>query len=68
MNPLHDYIAHQIAERLKSRRVVVMYDPRRELAAFFDEACSGIAGEVLLRDGAFEGRKAKIGVVTLSVE
>jgi hypothetical protein len=60
MHPLHDYIAHQVAERLKSRRVVVMYDPRRELAPFFDEACSGIGGEVLLREGAFEGRKAKV--------
>lgn len=60
MHPLHDYIAHQVAERLKSRRIVVMYDPRRELVAFFNEACAGIDGENLLREGAFEGRSAKV--------
>jgi hypothetical protein len=37
MNPLHDYIADQISDRLKTRRVVVMYDKREELRPFFNE-------------------------------
>ena len=31
MHPLHDYIANQIGDRIKDRRVVVMYDKREEL-------------------------------------
>lgn len=38
MHPLHDYIAKQVAEKLKSRRIVVWYDPRREFAPFVAEA------------------------------
>jgi len=37
MHPLHDYIARQIAEKLKSRKVVVWYDARREFAPFVAE-------------------------------
>lgn len=37
MHPLHDYVAKQVAEKLKSRRVVVWYDPRREFAPFVAE-------------------------------
>jgi hypothetical protein len=37
MHPLHDYIAGQISDRLKARRVVVMYDKREELRPFFKE-------------------------------
>lgn len=58
MHPLHDYIARQIADRLKDRRVVVMYDPREELRGFFDEACEG--ADALMRDGMFSGRKATV--------
>jgi hypothetical protein len=32
MNPLHDYVAHQIGENLKSRKIVTRYDARREFA------------------------------------
>ncbi|MBI4818830.1 MAG: Mu transposase C-terminal domain-containing protein [Deltaproteobacteria bacterium] len=28
MHPLHDYVASQLAEKLKARKVVVWYDPR----------------------------------------
>src|ERR1700756_4258081 len=59
MHPLHDYIARQISERLKDRRIVVMYDPRKELPKFFEEACGG-AASVLMRDGSFAGRKATV--------
>ena len=34
MPPLHEYIAKQLAEKLKSRKVVVWYDERREFAPF----------------------------------
>jgi PglZ domain len=37
MHPLHEYIAKQLAERLKARKVVVCYDVRRELAPFIAE-------------------------------
>ena len=37
MHPLHDYVAKQLVEKLKSRRVVVWYDPRREFAPFVAE-------------------------------
>jgi hypothetical protein len=40
MHPLHDYIAGQISDRLKGRRVVVMYDKREELRPFFKELAS----------------------------
>lgn len=43
MHPLHHYIAGQIAERLKDRRVVVMYDKREELRPFFNELAGGIS-------------------------
>ena len=42
MNPLHDYVAKQLAERLKKRRIVVWYDPRAEFAAFVKEIRRGV--------------------------
>jgi len=41
MHPLHNYVAKQLAERLKARHVVVWYDVRREFAAFVDEIRDG---------------------------
>jgi hypothetical protein len=38
---LHNYIASQLAAKIKDRRIVVMYDPRREFAAFFEELLEG---------------------------
>ena len=58
MHPLHDYIARQISDQLKDRRIVVMYDPRKELPTFFEEACGGVA--VLMRTGTFGGRTATV--------
>jgi PglZ domain len=37
MNPLHDYVAGQVAEKLKTRKVVVWYDGRREFVPFITE-------------------------------
>lgn len=37
MHPLHDYVAKQLAEEIRSRRVVVWYDEGGELALFVSE-------------------------------
>ena len=37
MHPLHDYIVRQLVEKLKARKVIVWYDPRREFAPFIAE-------------------------------
>ena len=44
MHPLHDYVAKQLAEKLKSKKLVVWYDARREFAPFIAEVRGG-AGE-----------------------
>jgi hypothetical protein len=41
MHPLHDYLVKQLAEKLKSRKVVVWYDLRREFAPFIAEVRGG---------------------------
>ena len=41
MHPMYEYIAKQLAERLKSRKVVVWYDVRREFAPFVAELRGG---------------------------
>jgi hypothetical protein len=41
MHPLHDYVAKQLTEKLKERRVVVWYDTRREFVPFIDEIRGG---------------------------
>jgi hypothetical protein len=41
MHPLHDYVAKQLADRLKQRRVVVWYDERGEFRQFVDEVRGG---------------------------
>src|SRR3982751_1751455 len=41
MHPLHDYIAKQVADKLKSKKVVVWYDVRGEFAPFIAEVRGG---------------------------
>jgi hypothetical protein len=41
MHTLHDYVAKQLADRLKERRVVVWYDERGEFRGFVDEVRGG---------------------------
>jgi PglZ domain-containing protein len=41
MHPLHEYVARQVAEKLKTRKVVVWYDPRSEFAPFIEEVRGG---------------------------
>lgn len=60
MHPLHEYIAATIGEKIKDRRVVVMYDEREELAPFFDEIALATPGEDVLPIGQFGGRSAKV--------
>src|SRR5207344_1157024 len=41
MHPLHDYVTKQLADKLKSRRLVVWYDARGEFAPFIGEVRGG---------------------------
>src|SRR5580704_17016498 len=41
MHPLHDYVVKQLAEKLKTRKVVVWYDIRREFTPFISEVRGG---------------------------
>ncbi len=41
MHPLHEYVAKQLADKLKDRRVVVWYDERGEFRPFVDEVRGG---------------------------
>ena len=41
MHPLHDYVSKQLAEKLKTRKIVVWYDVRREFAPFIAEVRGG---------------------------
>jgi hypothetical protein len=76
MHPLHDYIAGQISDRLKTRRVVVMYDKREELRPFFSELASEAGGGelVAIRVGqqtaklhVFDGSYLKTRVIVESI-
>jgi len=40
MHPLHNYLAKQLAERLKSKKIVVWYDPRADFTPFVRELCA----------------------------
>lgn len=42
MHPLHDHVAKQLADKLKTHRVVVVYDERSDFAPFFAEIRGGL--------------------------
>ncbi|HEX3128028.1 MAG TPA: PglZ domain-containing protein [Thermoanaerobaculia bacterium] len=44
MHPLHDYVAKQLADKLKSKKIVVWYDARAEFAPFVSELRSQGSG------------------------
>ena len=46
MNALHDYVAKQLAGKLKAKRLVVWYDPHREFTSFMAEARAAVPGAV----------------------
>ena len=62
MHPLHDYIANQIGDRIKDRRVVVMYDRREELRPFFAEIADGRSASDAPVAANFGKRKASLYV------
>ena len=41
MHPLHDYVAKQLAEKLKAKKLVVWYGARRECVPFIGEVRGG---------------------------
>jgi hypothetical protein len=41
MHPLHEYVAKQLAEKLKARKLVVWYDARGEFGSFISELRGG---------------------------
>jgi hypothetical protein len=59
MHPLHDYIAELLADKLKAKKIVVWYDPRREFAAFIAEVRGGLN---------FPGAVAQVSVGDASVQ
>ncbi len=50
MHPLHEYIARQLAEKVRARGVVVWYDPRGEFEPFVAELRGGAASSIGPRD------------------
>ena len=45
MHPLHDYVAKQLADKVKSRVIVVWYDEHKEFVDFIGVLSTGIAIE-----------------------
>lgn len=60
MHPLHDYIARQVAERVKARTVVVWYDPREEFSPFVAELRGGAPSHVAPVQVALGDTKASL--------
>jgi PglZ domain len=76
MHPLHDYIAGQISDRLKARRMVVMYDRREELRPFFNELANDVGdgklvpikiGQQSVKLYVFDGSFLKTRIVIESI-
>ncbi len=42
MHPLHEYIKKRLGDRLAAKKIVVWYDPKRELAPFVNELRGGM--------------------------
>jgi PglZ domain len=62
MHPLHDYVAKQLAEKLKSKKLVVWYDGRREFVSFVGEvrgAAKTVSGTVPVTVGGIVTRLAE---------
>ena len=60
MHPLHDYVAKQLAEKIKSRHVVVWYDERSEFAPFVSELRLGSRVDGELTTVAVGGSSVKL--------
>src|SRR3989339_466084 len=55
MHPLHDYVAKQLADKLKSKKLVVWYDARGEFVPFIAEVRGGARMSSDLIPVAFAG-------------
>src|SRR5436309_1739984 len=62
MHPLHDYVARQLAEKVKSKKLVVWYDARGEFVPFIAEVRGGARTRSELMPVSFAG------IVTCLVE
>jgi hypothetical protein len=60
MHPLHDYIAGQLAEKVKARRIVVWYDPKAEFAAFAEELRGASCVDSAPVTVALDGREVRL--------
>src|SRR5437870_8091466 len=62
MHPLHDYVAKQLTEKLKAKKLVVWYDPRQEFVPFVGEVRGGVktgSGTVSVTVGGIVTRLAE---------
>ncbi|WP_116807325.1 PglZ domain-containing protein [Steroidobacter cummioxidans] len=60
MHPLHDYVAKQLADKLKDHGVIVWYDERREFQPFVDEVRGGPRSATKPVPVALAGAKAAL--------
>jgi hypothetical protein len=67
MHPLHDYLAKQLAEKIKSRRVIVWYDPRSEFAPFVAEIRGTTQAVNELASVSIAGAAARLAVYSGSM-
>lgn len=61
MHPLHDYVAKQLADRIKARHLVVWYDVRREFAPFIAELRGAQMASGSISPVAVAGVSAQLG-------
>jgi PglZ domain-containing protein len=61
MHPLHDYVAKQLAERIRARHLVVWYDARREFAPFIAELRGAPKASGAMSTVSIAGTSAQLG-------
>lgn len=64
MHPLHDYIAGQIVGRLRTRGIVVWYDPRSEFRPFVEELLGEEADLSMVHKADLAGFETSLAVFT----
>ena len=60
MHPLHEYVSKQLADRLKSKKLVVWYDGRSEFAPFVRELRQGASADGKLTPISVAGTAARL--------
>lgn len=60
MHPLHDYVAKQLADKLRDRRIVVWYDERGDFQPFVNEVRGGPRAASELATVNVSGRMARL--------